>query len=412
MKLLISTSFTPYLHGIISLKDFLFALTFLMTSCNKDENQEDIPVAQTSIETSENIELFEYNINHVSTIPNFRGESFQLYVREKVKPTILADNDLEGKVVLLIHATITPSISTYDLDYQDYSLMNYLSAQGLDVFAFDLTGYGKSDFPAPMNDPCNLSTNDKTRLGVEDCESTYPYLMTTSFSEIDEINTVVEFIKRTRGVNQVSIFGMSLGGIRALNYTMTHPSKVSKVSVQGVGRYLTLDLTPSEIPASGAPINIVTEQQFLDRLTDDIYTPDQRDVQIHSKVWEVLRAIDVVGQQWGIGCSRHTSTMAYGFLRSDIEQMTKPCLVISGENDKILNPLLPIRFDLGLGLYEDMLASTQKIHLQVNNAGHVMLYDLQAPNMRKALAEWLLTSTVDGQASGEGVLAVDGTYTW
>ena len=35
--------------------------------------------------------------------------------------------------------------------------MAYLARAGFDVFAMDTTGYGRSNRPAAMNDPCNLA---------------------------------------------------------------------------------------------------------------------------------------------------------------------------------------------------------------------------------------------------------------
>ena len=41
--------------------------------------------------------------------------------------------------------------------------MAYLANAGFDVFAMDTTGYGRSNRPAAMNDPCNLA---KDRQGA------------------------------------------------------------------------------------------------------------------------------------------------------------------------------------------------------------------------------------------------------
>lgn len=356
--------------------------------------------------------LEEYMIPHSSTLPNQEGENYQIYVREKVKDSTLQNADLKGKVILLVHATITPSISSYDLPYEDYSIMESLADKGLDVFTFDFIGYGKSSFPTPMNNPCNLSPDDQEALGLTPCEADYPFTLTTGFSELDEIDTVVDFIKQTRKVSKVHIYGLSLGGIRSLNYAMTHPENIEKIGVQGVARYFSFDLTPSSIPGNGFPMKITTENVMLDRLNDDLFTGTQRDIQINSTVWQTVKEQDSVGQSWGSGGSRYPSLQLYGFQRSDLEQLSLPCLILSGENDRILNPLLPLRSDLGLSLYNDMLVSPQKIHLTVENTGHVMMYDFGSRYMRAAMAEWFLSGSVNGRSEGTGSINVAGEYSW
>lgn len=357
------------------------------------------------------IQRFDHTVLHAGIIPNFEDVVSHLYVREKVNDSLLLD-DLEGRVALLIHATITPSETTFDLNYQDYSLMEALAARGLDVFCFDLTGYGRSSYPAPMNDFCNLDSLHRQLIGLGPCAPTYPFFLTTMYSELAEIDRVVDFIRILRGVERVNLFGVSLGGIRALNYTMTHPGKVNRLAVQGVGRYLSFSLEPTQVPAAGYPLNIVTEATLLERLEDDVVTSDQRDQAIHAAIWQELSAIDTLGQGWGTGGSRYPNTMIYGFTRSDVEQMSRPCLVLSGENDRILNPFLPIRTDFGLALYNDMLSAPQRIHLTLEKTGHIPLYDLRAPYLREALADWLLHGNLQGVTNGEGTIDEEGNYLW
>ena len=98
-----------------------------------------------------------------STVPAIAGQPAQLYVRERVAAgTALRDRSLFDRVVLFVHGAGTPAEVAFDVPYQDYSWMAYLARSGFDVFSVDMTGYGRSTRPAPMNDPCNLPADRQT----------------------------------------------------------------------------------------------------------------------------------------------------------------------------------------------------------------------------------------------------------
>ena len=65
--------------------------------------------------------------------------------------------------MLFVHGAGTPAEVAFDVPYQDYSWMAYLARAGFDVFSVDMTGYGRSTRPAPMNDPCNLAEDSRPR---------------------------------------------------------------------------------------------------------------------------------------------------------------------------------------------------------------------------------------------------------
>src|SRR6185295_13498815 len=92
-----------------------------------------------------------------STVPAIAGQTTQIYVREVVLAGAAARGTAPEKVVLFVHGAGTPGEVAFDVPYQDYSWMRYLANAGFDAFAMDMTGYGRSTRPAPMNDPCNLS---------------------------------------------------------------------------------------------------------------------------------------------------------------------------------------------------------------------------------------------------------------
>ena len=63
----------------------------------------------------------------------------------------------------------------------------YLARAGFDVFGMDMTGYGRSTRPEPMNDPCNLSHDQQLTfvpsLLAVPCAPSYPHQMTIIASD-------------------------------------------------------------------------------------------------------------------------------------------------------------------------------------------------------------------------------------
>ena len=72
------------------------------------------------------------------------------------------------------------AVPSFDLDYQDYSWMDYLAHAGFDAFGVDLQGYGNSSKPAVMDDPCNTSADNQAKYLIPNplrasCAPRYPH---------------------------------------------------------------------------------------------------------------------------------------------------------------------------------------------------------------------------------------------
>src|ERR1700692_3956906 len=143
-----------------------------------------------------------------STVPAIAGQLTQIYVREVVEAgTVLRGGPAADRVALFIHGAGTPAEVSFDVPYQDYSWMAYLAHAGFDVFAMDMTGYGRSTRPAAMNDPCNLAPAQQAAfvpaLIAAPCQASYPHQMTTLASDWHDIDAVVDQIRVIRHVGKV-----------------------------------------------------------------------------------------------------------------------------------------------------------------------------------------------------------------
>src|SRR6185295_15499632 len=130
----------------------------------------------------------DHTVTVTSKVPVIAGKKSTLYVRERGLPDVLRKG-AGDKVVLFVHGAGTPAEVAFDVPYQDYSWMGYLANAGFDVFSVDMTGYGRSTRPAPMNDPCNLAANQQPLfvpgLIAAPCAATYPHALTTIASDWD-----------------------------------------------------------------------------------------------------------------------------------------------------------------------------------------------------------------------------------
>jgi len=197
-------------------------------------------------EDSQALLTIDHYVQQRSLVPSIEGQYTQLYVRERVRPaTIMRSGSLEDRVALFVHGGSTPSEVAFDVPYEDYSWMAYLAAAGFDVFAVDMTGYGRSTRPHFMNDPCNLSEDEQRELGVgialAPCEPSYRHPMTTFGSDWNDIDRVVDYIRQLRQGEKVSLLGWSRGGQRAGGYAAQNPGKVDKLVLLAPGYVRDLD---------------------------------------------------------------------------------------------------------------------------------------------------------------------------
>jgi pimeloyl-ACP methyl ester carboxylesterase len=214
-----------------------------------------------SAEDSGRLLTIDHYVRVISMAPSIAGQISQIYVRERAKAaTPLRASNLEDRVVLFVHGAGTPAEVAFDVPYQDYSWMGYLAQAGFDVFSMDVTGYGRSTRPPVMNDPCNLSAEQQKTFVpgflTAPCAATYTRNVTTIASDWNDIDAVVDYIRKLRRVERVSMVAWSLGGPRAGGYAARHPEKVQRlVLLAPAYNRMSSAEAPSVLPAEGVAMN-------------------------------------------------------------------------------------------------------------------------------------------------------------
>jgi pimeloyl-ACP methyl ester carboxylesterase len=356
-------------------------------------------VALSSAKDSGQLLTVDHYVRVKSAVPAIAGQMAQIYVRERTKPsTSLRTQNFLDRVVLFVHGAGTPAEVTFDVPYQDYSWMAYLANAGLDVFSMDTTGYGRSTRPFPMNDPCNLST-EQQKLFVPSlisavCSPSYPHQLTTIASDWNDIDAVVDYVRALRHVDRLSLVAWSLGGPRAGGYAALHPEKVQRLVLlaPGYNRKYTTE-APAILPAEGVAMNTQSHDEFIANWDRQVGCSAQYDPSAAETVWSGMIESDPVGATWGSGVRRAPQTTTWGWNSSAVAKTQTPTLMISGVHDKQVNP------ERVRELYTD-LGSRQKVFIDLGCSSHNAMWEKNHLLLFSASLEWLSRGSVNGTQEG------------
>lgn len=346
-------------------------------------------------EDSQQILTVDHYVANRSTVPSIRGQTVQLYVRERVKPaTIHRGAPPDDRVVLFVHGAGTPAEVAFDVPHEGYSWMAYLAAAGFDVFSMDMTGYGRSTRPFVMNDVCNLSAEQQTALGRKPCDATHRSQLTTIASDWDDIDAVVDYVRALRDVPRVSLIGWSLGGPRGGGYAARHPDKVEKLVLlaPAYSRDRGLD-PPQPNPAEGVAFNAQSHADFTANWDRQVGCPNQYEPAVAAAVWRAMLESDPVGATWGQGVRRAPNTTVWGFGKTDVERIRTPTLMVAAAHDK---QVLPER----VREYFEDLGAESKVLLDLGCASHNAMWETNRELLYRASLEWLTAGTVEGMPQG------------
>lgn len=333
-----------------------------------------------------------------SSAPVMSGQDALIYVREVAKPEVARGGG--AGVVLFVHGSGTPAEVSFDVPYKDYSWMAFLARAGYDAFSMDMTGYGLSTRPYPMNDACNFPKSVQPQfvpstIAAAPCAPSQDTAMTTMASDWNDIAAVVDHLRKLRGVEKVALVAWSQGGPRAGGYAARNPSKVSRLVVLAPS-YLA-DMpgdAPNPLPKIDGVMSSQSRKDFVANWDRQVGCPDQYEAAASESVWSEMLASDRVGATWGPGVRRAPQVPTYGFNKAIVSKMTTPFLMVSGVHDKQVDPSR-VR-----ALYAD-LGSSEKVFIDLACSSHNAMWERNHSLLFKATLDWLRDGKVEGTTAGE-----------
>jgi pimeloyl-ACP methyl ester carboxylesterase len=342
------------------------------------------------------IALNEYYVPVVSRVPSMTGAVSQIYVRERVSTAVSLRDDLDGQVVLFVHGAGTPAEVAFDVPVPGYSWMEYLAARGMDTFAMDMTGYGRSYRPPMMNDRCNLSAEQQEQLFGNACAPSYAWALTSMDSDWDDIDAVVDYISKLRGVDRVHLVGWSQGGPRTGGYAARHPDKVINIVQLAPAYRVDVPSELSMLDLSGAAITKQSRADFFANWDRQVGCDAQYDMTVGEAIWADMLASDPVGATWGTGVRRAPRAATFGWGRDVVASSTSPLLMVAGTHDGQVNP------QLVKNLYNDY--GGPKLYLEMTCSSHNAMWESDALQLFEASYQWLNTTAYGGMTGGMRVL--------
>jgi len=277
--------------------------------------------------------------------------------------------------------------------------MEYLAEAGYDAFSMDMTGYGRSTRPHPMNDPCNLSEGQQADLvplliGAP-CEPSYPGAATTIESDWNDLDAVVEYVRELRDVDRVHLVGWSLGGPRAAGYAYRFPQKVGRVVLLAPAyRRDRTSEPPASLPVPGPVMSKQSRSDFEALWNRQAPCEGQYDPQVMESVWSAMLDSDPVGATWGTGVRRAPRTALWGWGRREVAATRAPMLLVAGVHDGQVSPSRVRE------MFED-LGSDRKVYLELACSSHNAMWERNRTLLFDASLQWLADGAVDGTENGE-----------
>ena len=296
----------------------------------------------------------------------------QLFVREKMQEGNTRFTN--ENVVLFLHGATGPSTCDFDLGYKDYSWADWMVKRGYVVWMGDYRNYG-------------YSTREKTM--AEPAAKNQP--VTRSYQALRDIEAMVNHIKRTRGVQKVTLIGWSWGAMLAGYYASLHSENVHKLVFYaplynfndhtnlGPGSALQNKRKPYEFNFALGAYRVASEAANTGRWNGEIPVENKdeyRDAAVPSAFWAECLATDPTSNTRNPPSLRAPN----GVLEDSFYQATgrplwnaaniyAPTLVIAGAYDTWSYP------EDREGLMRDLVHAPAKRSVLIPDATHFVLFE-------------------------------------
>jgi pimeloyl-ACP methyl ester carboxylesterase len=293
----------------------------------------------------------------------------EIFVRNKRPADMTAFRP--ERTVLFVHGSTFPSHTGFDLKLGGFSWMDYIAARGYDVYLLDLRGFGKSTRPKEMAEKPDAN----------------PPLVRGDVA-VKDIDAVVDFIRKRRGISRVNVIGHSWGTSLMATYAAQHPDKVERVVLYAA---VWLRQTPSLIRTGAGPLGayreVTVEQTRTRRFTG---IPENKKADIFPPGWfeawaEATWATDPVGAKKNPPVLRAPNGSVQdsldfwsaGKAYYDPAKITAPVLLVHGEWDSdtpryMSQALFPLLTSSPGKRYVELPEGTHVIYMEKNR---LMLFE-------------------------------------
>ncbi|MFF9018517.1 alpha/beta fold hydrolase [Streptomyces sp. NPDC014870] len=362
----------------------------------------------------------DHAVPHKSTVPANKDEMVNLFVREKRDNS--PEHGPDRKAVLMLHGRSVPVLAGFDLRHASYSWADALAKAGHDVFMMDLQGSGRSPRPW-MHDPRNANPTDQGLLkprppGFTPGPVTNPSPLNNSDSDRDELHTVVEWIRKERGVDKVAFIGWSAAAFTMGPYAVMNPAKVESLFLLAPIFPPDATSTPPTTVPQPFPMFLNTRWGVESGWNKELRTAEQRAPGMVEKVWAAIMENDAVGRDWGPpeGISRYRNFVRWGWNRTTAAKDgvlggSVPIMIVYGDADATVNTSPPNpnkELNFSVPALYDAVAGSRKLMVRLASAGHSLVWEAQHKNVHKLSKHWLKHLKVDGKTQGVFDMAVNG----
>ena len=202
-----------------------------------------------------------------------------------------------------------------------------------------MEGYGRSARPAQMDDKCNLSPKQQKSFGVS-CPQTYPGTLTNIGSDWNDISAAVAYIQQAAPCAEDQPDRLVAGrpARRRLDGAII-PTRWRGWSLLAPAYSRNAKSRRAACPVPGAVFNTQSHGEFIANWDRQAPCPGQYDTAAADAVWSDMLKSDPVGASWTPAVRRAPiASSGSGWTQAKVQAMTTPILMVSGENDKQVNP--------------------------------------------------------------------------
>ncbi|MEU0403416.1 alpha/beta fold hydrolase [Streptomyces sp. NPDC006197] len=362
----------------------------------------------------------DHKVPHKSTVPANDGRMVELFVRERNG----TPPGQPRRPVLALHGRSVPVLAGFDLPYETYSWAEALAKAGYDVFMMDLQGSGLSPRPT-MDDPLNVNPAQQNLLtprppGFTPGPPNYPFQLNNSFSDRDELNTVVKFVLDECEAEKVAFIGWSAAAFTMGPYAVNNPDKVESLFLLApIFPFKGASTPPSPLPQPGFPTLLGTKAGFDAGWKTEVHCEGQREDAVVEAAWDAIMKSDPIGSTWGKpteGLNRIRNFARWGWnettaAKGGVLGGRVPVLIVYGEHDRQVNTSPPNpnpELNFSLAALYGAIAGPHKLMVKLACAGHSLVWEMQHKNLHNLSKHWLKHLKVDGKTQGVFDMDTDG----